>query len=124
MIRLFYSILLGILTIINTCNAENRALLVGIDKYQYINPLIGSTNDARAMAKFIQSEWGYKQSQVKILTDEKATAKGILRAFDNWLIRGSKRGDNVLFFYSGHGTYVIDDNDHDESDGVDEVKRA
>jgi hypothetical protein len=121
MIRLFYSILLGISTIINTCNAENRALLVGIDKYQYINPLIGSTNDARAMAKFIQSEWGYKQSQVKILTDEKATAKGILRAFDNWLIRGSKRGDNVLFFYSGHGTYVIDDNDHDETDGVDEA---
>jgi hypothetical protein len=121
MIRLFYSILLGISTIINTCNAENRALLVGIDKYQYINPLIGSKNDAHAMAKFIQSEWGYKQSQIKILTDEKATAKGILRAFDNWLIRGSKRGDNVLFFYSGHGTYVIDDNDHDETDGVDEA---
>jgi hypothetical protein len=96
MIRLFYSILLGILTIINTCNAENRALLIGIDKYQYINPLIGSTNDARAMAKFIQSEWGYKKSQVKILTDEKATAKGILRAFDNWLIRGSKRGDSFM----------------------------
>lgn len=121
MIRLFYSILLGISTIINTCNAENRALLVGIDKYQYINPLIGSKNDADAMAKFIQSEWGYKQSQVKILTDEKATAKGILRAFDNWLIRGSKSGDNVLFFYSGHGTYVIDDNNHDETDGVDEA---
>ncbi len=121
MIRLFYSILLGISTIINTCNAENRALLVGIDKYQYINPLIGSKNDARAMAKFIKSEWGYKQSQIKILTDEQATAKGILRAFDNWLIRGSKRGDNVLFFYSGHGTYVIDDNDHDETDGVDEA---
>lgn len=31
MIRLFYSVLLGISTIINTCNAEDRALLVGID---------------------------------------------------------------------------------------------
>ncbi|WP_216095043.1 caspase family protein [Candidatus Marithrix sp. Canyon 246] len=58
---LFYSILLGISTIINTCNAENRALLVGIDKYQYINPLIGSKNDADAMAKFIQSEWGLQK---------------------------------------------------------------
>ena len=95
--------------------------MIGIDKYQYINPLIGSKNDAYAMAAFIQSEWGYKQSQIKILTDADATAKGILRAFDNWLIRGSKRGDKVLFFYSGHGTYVIDDNDHDETDGVDEA---
>ncbi len=113
-------ILVGAAGIITASYADHRALLVGIDEYQDINPLVGSKQDVKDMAQFIQSEWGYKRSQIRTLTDEQATRAGILTAFDNWLIKGSQPGDKVLFYYSGHGTYIRDNN-RDESDGYDEA---
>ncbi|MEN8215343.1 MAG: caspase family protein [Pseudomonadota bacterium] len=106
---------------ISASYAENRALLVGIDDYWYINPLSGSKQDVEYMAQFIQSEWGYKPAQIRKLIDSQATRAGILRAFDGWLIKGSKPGDKVFFHYSGHGSYIKDDSRHDESDGYDEA---
>jgi len=106
---------------ISASYAENRALLVGIDDYWYINPLNGSKQDVKDMAQFIQSEWGYKPAQIRQLTDDQATRAGILKAFDEWLIKGSKPGDKVLFHYSGHGTYIKDDSRYEESDGYDEA---
>jgi hypothetical protein len=105
-----------------TCYADSRALLVGIDEYQHINELIGSKQDVESMNRFIQSEWGYKPWQIRTLTDAEATDKGILTAFDNWLIKGSQPGDKVLFYYSGHGTFITDNARHkDEEDGYDEA---
>ena len=100
--------------------AEDRALLVGIDEYININPLTGSKQDVKNMEQFIQSEWNYKPEQILTLTDGKATRNNILNAFDNWLVRGSRNGDKVLFYYSGHGAFVGDDN-RDESDDLDEA---
>ena len=100
--------------------AENRALLVGIDDYWYVSPLRGSKQDVKEMRQFIKKIWGYKDHQIRILTDDKATRKGIIKAFDNWLIKGTQRGDKALFYYSGHGYYVGDDN-NDEGDGYDET---
>jgi len=102
-------------------HADNRALLVGIDEYQYINELIGSKQDVENMREFIESEWGYQPAQISTLTDAQATRSLILSEFDNWLIRDTRRGDKVLFYYSGHGTYVKDNWKGDESDGYDEA---
>ncbi len=115
-------LLIGFLFVIfiSPCVAEDRALLVGIDTYWYASPLKGSKEDVKAMQRFIKKVWGYKDRQIRLLTDNKATKKGILKAFDNWLIKGSQPGDNVLFYYSGHGYYVWDDN-NDENDGYDET---
>jgi metacaspase-1 len=114
---------LGMLCVIgvsSACYAEHRALLVGIDNYQSLNRLVGSKQDVKNMKQFIQSEWGYQSRQIRTLTDAQATRTGILGAFDNWLIRGSQPGDKVLFYYSGHG-YFLKDDDYDEGDGHDEV---
>ncbi len=100
--------------------AEDRALLVGIDEYWYTSPLKGSKQDVRDMRKFITKVWGYKPHQIRILTDNQATQKAILSTFDNWLIKGTKPKDRVLFYFSGHGYYVWDNNG-DESDGYDET---
>ncbi len=117
-----FCILFGFMGIITACYAENRALLVGIDNYQCIQSLVGSKQDVENMTQFIQSEWHYQPGQIRTLTDDDATRDGILRAFDEWLIGGSQVGDKVLFYYSGHGTYVQDNNGSpDESDGFDEA---
>ena len=100
--------------------ADDRALLVGINEYQYLNSLVGSTQDVENMAQFIQSEWGYKPWQIITLTDAEATKTSILTVFDEWLIEGTEFGDKVLFYYSGHGYYIEDDN-YDETDGYDEA---
>ncbi|RKZ40264.1 MAG: hypothetical protein DRQ49_08940 [Gammaproteobacteria bacterium] len=100
--------------------AQDRALLVGIDEYQYVSQLRGSKQDVEDMQQFIQSVWGYQSQQIRVLTDASATRRAILNAFDDWLIKGSHPGDRVLFYYSGHGYYQPDDNG-DEGDGFDET---
>lgn len=107
---------------VTTAYAEHRALLVGIDEYQYISRLIGSKQDVENMKQFIQSQWCYQPWQIRTLTDAQATRHNILKAFDEWLIGGSQPGDKVLFYYSGHGTFVKDDGYYqDEQDGRDEA---
>jgi hypothetical protein len=100
--------------------AVDRALLVGIDEYWYLGALKGSTQDVKDMQQFIQFVWNYRSDQVRTLIDAQATRKNILEAFDNWLIKDSRPGDRVLFYFSGHGYYIPDDNG-DESDGYDET---
>lgn len=100
--------------------AEDRALIIGINAYEGEYALAGCRTDAENMEQVVQEVWGYKSSQIKTLFDKEATRKAILDAFDNWLIRGSRSGDRVFFYYSGHGTQVPDD-DGDEKDGIDEA---
>ena len=109
-----------LLMIIAPSHAQNRALLVGIDEYQHAGTLIGSKQDVEDMRQFIQSVWHYQPHQIRTLTDAQATRQGILTAFEEWLIEGSRFGDKVLFYFSGHGYYLPDLNG-DESDGYDET---
>lgn len=100
--------------------AENRALLIGIDDYQVAPQLVGSKDDVEHIRQFIQEVWRYRPEQIRTLTDGQATYQNILAEFDNWLIAGSRPGDHVLFFYSGHGSF-LKDNNGDEKDGNDET---
>ncbi len=117
------SCLTGLLLSVNTV-AEDRALIIGINAYtadaKGNGPLEGCRTDAQNMHQLIQEIWGYRPSQIKVLLDREATRQAILTAFDDWLVRGSQSGDRVLFYYSGHGAFVQDDNG-DEDDGRDEV---
>jgi len=55
--------------------AQDRALLVGIDEYQYVSQLRGSKQDVEDMQQFIQSVWGYQSQQIRVLTDASATRR-------------------------------------------------
>jgi secreted trypsin-like serine protease len=102
-------------------SAGDRALLVGIDRYQ--NPafnLNGSATDVRNMRRLLIETYGYRPEQIITLLDEKATRGDILRAFDDWLIRESTSGARVFFYMSGHGSQMPDVN-RDEPDGLDET---
>ena len=99
---------------------KGRALLIGIDRYRYVSPLIGTVNDARAMKDYVSSHLGFSDRDVRLLLDGEATRDNILRAIAEWLIEGTRQGDNVFLYYSGHGFQQRDDNG-DEADGLDET---
>ena len=97
-----------------------RALLIGIDRYRYVSPLIGTVNDVHAMKAYLSSHLGFNERNVKTLLDGEATRENILRSIAEWLVDGTEQGDDVFLYYSGHGFQQRDDN-ADESDQLDET---
>ena len=99
------------------------ALLVGINDYKYqdIGDLRGCLNDVANMRDLLTKRYGFKDSDVKVLTDHQATQKGIVDAFRSHLVERVKSQDTVaLFYYSGHGSQMGDVSG-DEPDGWDET---
>jgi len=95
-----------------------KALLVGINGYADA-PLRGCINDVKQMQGLLQQYYGFETAGIKLLLDEAATGAGILAGLE-WLAGGGDDADAVrVFHYSGHGSYVADQNG-DEPDGRDE----
>ncbi len=103
-----------------SARAESRALLIGVGAYKYISPLTGPANDVVKMKRLLQQELGYQPHQMMTLTDGKATRQRILAALQAFLVEGTRPGDRVLIYYSGHGSQVRDTSG-DEADGRDET---
>lgn len=85
---------------------DRYALLIGISKYA--NPDINlnfAAADARALCSLLLDPeiGGYKQENVRLLTDDQATRKNIISALKTWLGNRVRAEDSVLVFYSGHG---------------------
>ena len=101
---------------------NNKALLVGINAYPNpSNNLRGCINDIVDMEYFIASKNKvYPKENIRTLTDNRATKKGILTAL-NWLLLGANAGDQILFHYSGHGAQLPSNGHAFEKDGLDEI---
>lgn len=102
-----------------------KALLVGINDYAPVGAggpdLRGCVNDVRDMAHTLNALGIVPASPLfmRILTDARATRTAILEGF-RWLIKGAKKGDVLIFHYSGHGSQVADIGG-EELDGKDET---
>jgi len=106
---------------VSAAQAGKRALVVGIAAYPEEKlRLDGPVNDARDIARFLREHAGYGDGEIRLMLDGEATRANILAALDRWLIGGSKPGDTLVFYYSGHGSRVPDA-DGDEPDGCDEA---
>ena len=91
------------------------ALCIGINDYPGTgSDLSGCVNDANDWAV----AFAKRGFSVEKLFDRKATGDGIRKAIGN-LIAKAKSRDSVLIQYSGHGSFVPDQ-DGDEPDGTDE----
>lgn len=98
-----------------TAEVHKRALLVGVGDYGNVErDLPGIPTDIINMRQALQY-MGYKRADIRILLNEQATARAILREMNEWLV-----GEDDLLYFSGHGTQVPDQNG-DEPDGLDEV---
>lgn len=102
---------------------KRKALLVGID--QYIPPagpnLNGCVNDVTDMLITLNSVGIVppRPGSMRILTNTRATKARILDGI-RWLVKGAREGDALIFYYSGHGSRVVDV-DGEEIDGYDET---
>lgn len=98
-----------------------RALLIGVDAYRDLPDLLGApVNDAREMRAFLIRQLGYHYEDVKVLVDGDATRDRILGAIQEWLVDGTKPGDEIFLYFSGHGSQQPDSGG-DEPDGRDET---
>jgi hypothetical protein len=97
-----------------------RAVCVGINDYPgEFNDLSGCVNDANDWAELLRADFAFGDN-IKMLTDSDATKSNIVSALGD-LVTGAKGGDIVAFTYSGHGTWVYDKGERDESDNRDEA---
>ncbi len=99
---------------------RKRALLIGINDYP--NPadrLAGCVNDVYLMSSVIQ-ECGFTADEIRIVLNDRATAKGILDRM-HWLLDGAAPGDELVFFYSGHGAQLPTYGEGDVVDRMDET---
>ena len=89
--------------------ATNRALLVGIGKYDRMKTgwnVIHGDNDVDLLRPLLQKR-GF--SDIVALTNEQATKAKIVNEL-NALAERCQSGDNVYFHFSGHGQPIRDDN--------------
>jgi metacaspase-1 len=104
--------------------AKRKALLVGVNDYAPIGAggpdLHGCVPDVADMANTLNALGIVAASPgtMRILTNGSATRANILTGI-RWLITGAAAGDVLVFYYSGHGTYVVDTSG-DEADHKDE----
>ena len=97
-----------------------KAVCVGINDYPGSNnDLSGCVNDANDWAELLSNKFQFGNN-VSLLTDSSATKSKILEALGD-LVSNAKGGDVVVFTYSGHGTWVYDQGERDESDNRDEA---
>jgi hypothetical protein len=77
------------------------------------------------MSRLVQDQGWFQPGEIKTLIGSAATAQQIQEAFHHWLIEGTQPGDQILFFYSGHGTQVLDvDGDERASNPSDDRDEA
>jgi hypothetical protein len=93
---------------------NKNALLIGINYIGTQNELYGCINDTDSISNLLLSR-GFKD--IQFLTDntsEKPIRNNIINKFTN-LLTNAKSGDTVFLFYSGHGSYITDNNNNEQT---------
>jgi hypothetical protein len=102
---------------------DRWAVVIGIADYEgRDSDLWHPDEDAKEMEDELLSV-GYPGDHIKVLLNRGAKAQAIVDAID-WLVANEGAGDEVVFFYSGHGYRAPDGDGWDddvESDGYDEM---
>lgn len=99
-----------------------RGLVIGVDEYPGLDPdrrLRGAVADATAIATLLR-----ERCQDLVLTElanAEASREAILATLDE-LVASAESGDEILVYWSGHGSQVPNlPHDDDEEDGWDET---
>ncbi len=98
---------------------KRLALCIGISEYKdsRIRPLTTAHKDAINLAQALKRKCNF--DDVQLLTNSNATLTNIRAGFAR-LVNHSKPGDEIVIFWTGHGS-TLADTGGDEQDGVDEL---
>ncbi|MES2938830.1 MAG: transporter substrate-binding domain-containing protein [Pseudomonadota bacterium] len=80
-------------------SARRVALVIGNDRYQHIEPLKNAKNDARLFSQLL------REAGFEVIAQEDAGREQFWAAVDRAKNRVNK-GDELVFFYAGHGVQV------------------
>ena len=98
-----------------------KALLVGINKYKLPGAdLSGCVNDVTNVRDILLKYFGFSRKELRVLVDERATKKNIMSRLA-WLVDKAKKGDCLLFHFSGHGSQIADRDGDELKDRMDEI---
>jgi uncharacterized caspase-like protein len=83
---------------------NSKALIIGVSEYQHISGLKYAHRDAAEFAKFLKENdgWGLPEENIQVLTNDEAKQGDILIGLQ-WLLDVSAPGEEVVFYFSGHG---------------------
>ncbi|RLC35972.1 MAG: hypothetical protein DRH33_07740 [Candidatus Nealsonbacteria bacterium] len=96
-----------------------RAVIVGIEDYQSMTDLSYTIDDAEDMRNVLLAYTNWNDSNIQFLTDVDAS-KGEIESAISTMATLEDADDVCLFFFSGHGSRIPDDDD-EEVDSYDEV---
>jgi len=100
---------------------KKKALIIGINDYQAATGLKGCVNDTTNLRVLMRELLGFKNEEVRILIDRRATKTEIERGL-SWLVSGARPGDLRILHFSGHGSQISDRGERDELvDQLDEI---
>ncbi|SVD60103.1 uncharacterized protein METZ01_LOCUS412957, partial [marine metagenome] len=85
---------------------DSWAVIIGIDKYQYSDPLHYAVKDAEAVRNMLINKFDYPEENIRYLTDEEATLSNIKLNLGE-VATSAGENDRILVFYSGHGQTLI-----------------
>ena len=98
-----------------------KAVLVGINKYKMAgSDLSGCVNDVTNVRDVLLKYFGFAAKDIRVVVDERATKKNIMARLA-WLVGKAKKGDCLLFHYSGHGSQIADRDGDELKDKMDEI---
>lgn len=90
---------------------EHFALIIGINEYENLNDLEYAVNDAKSVYQILKDKFGYKEENMKLITNKEATKENIMDAYFK-MAQNTCNDDTLLIFYAGHGyTYQAGLND-------------
>ncbi|WP_213620112.1 caspase family protein [Paenibacillus sp. J22TS3] len=85
---------------------NNFALVIGINDYQYVNPLLYARNDAEEVAATLIKDFDFSPENVTLLLDGEATKSNILKSFLQFSNGNTDPDDKIFIFYAGHGDTI------------------
>jgi len=81
---------------------DDLAVIIGIEGYSSLPKSDYSYDDARLVKDYVKA-LGFKERNIELITGEKATHSGIVKAIEVWLKNKAKEDSRVFVYYSGHG---------------------
>ena len=74
--------------------SESWALIIGINKYQNVEPLDYAVNDAVAVKEMFIEKYGFKEENIILITDADATKNNIIKGFSDILTNAKDKGES------------------------------
>jgi len=82
---------------------NDLAVIIGIEGYSSLPKSDYSYDDAKLVKDYVKA-LGFKERNIELITDEKATKTTIEKSLEVWLKNKAKSNSRIFVYYSGHGS--------------------